>query len=55
MAYLACGIPALKVPLMAIVDFLGFRVTAMSLLPISPSTLIYGTRFFINYPFFYYH
>jgi hypothetical protein len=45
MAYVSCGIPEIRVPLMALVDFLGFRVTAMSLLPISQSTLIYGTRY----------
>ena len=43
MAYLSCGIPELRVPLMAVVDFLGFRLTAMSMLPIDPQTLVYGT------------
>jgi hypothetical protein len=30
-------------PLMALIDFLGVRLIAMSLLPLSPSTLAYGT------------
>ena len=44
MAYLASGSQEICVPLMAIVDYLGFRVTAMSVLPISPDSIIYGTR-----------
>jgi len=35
---------ALCVPLMALVDFLGFRVIAMSVLPLRPTSLVYGTR-----------
>ena len=43
MAYTSLGIRELYVPLMAIVDFMGFRVTAMSLLPIGSDTIVYGT------------
>ena len=43
MAYTSLGIRGLCVPLMAIVDFMGYRVIAMSLLPIGPDTIVYGT------------
>lgn len=42
-AYFNLGIPGLCLPLMALVDYMGFRLIAMSLLPISRSTLVYGT------------
>jgi hypothetical protein len=42
-AVTSLGIRGLCVPLMAIVDFMGFRVTAMSLLPIGSDTLVYGS------------
>jgi Clustered mitochondria/Translation initiation factor eIF3 subunit 135 len=41
--HLSCGLPELSVPLMALVDFLGCRVVAMSLLPIDKTTLAYGS------------
>jgi len=43
MGYWNCGIEQLNVPLMALVDFLGFRLIAMSILPIDRSTIVYGT------------
>jgi len=42
-AYFNLGIPDLYFPLMALVDYLGFRLIAMSLLPINSSTIVYGT------------
>jgi Clustered mitochondria len=42
-SYFNLGIPDLHFPLMALVDYLGFRLIAMSLLPIDKSTLCYGT------------
>lgn len=43
MCYFNCGIPDINVPLMALVDYRGFRLTAMSLLPVDTNTIIYGT------------
>jgi hypothetical protein len=43
MAYTSLGIRGLCVPLMAVVDFMGYRVIAMSLLPIGSETIVYGT------------
>jgi hypothetical protein len=43
MCYFNTGIPDINVPLMALVDYRGFRLTAMSLLPVDTSTIIYGT------------
>ncbi|KYQ93681.1 Rab GTPase domain-containing protein [Tieghemostelium lacteum] len=47
MATLNCPISGLCVPLMALVDFMGFRLIAMSVLPISSSgensTIVYGS------------
>ena len=40
---MSCGLSGLRVPLMALVDYLGFRLTAMSLLPVGSDTLVYGT------------
>eukprot|EP01105_Mastigella_eilhardi_P017010 TRINITY_DN390_c0_g1_i3.p1 TRINITY_DN390_c0_g1~~TRINITY_DN390_c0_g1_i3.p1 ORF type:complete len:2090 (-),score=509.34 TRINITY_DN390_c0_g1_i3:37-6306(-) len=34
----------IRVPLMANLDYLGFRLTAMARLPIMPETLVYGSR-----------
>eukprot|EP01132_Coremiostelium_polycephalum_P005864 gene5864-7293_t len=42
-SFLNCGIKGLHVPLMAFIDYRGFRLMAMSLLPISKSSLIYGS------------
>jgi hypothetical protein len=43
MCYFNTGILDINVPLMALVDYRGFRLTAMSLLPVDTSTIIYGT------------
>jgi len=43
MAYYKCVVPSLRVPLMALVDFLGFRLIAMSVLPIDNQSIVYGT------------
>eukprot|EP01102_Stenamoeba_stenopodia_P007672 TRINITY_DN2166_c0_g4_i2.p1 TRINITY_DN2166_c0_g4~~TRINITY_DN2166_c0_g4_i2.p1 ORF type:complete len:974 (+),score=252.47 TRINITY_DN2166_c0_g4_i2:436-3357(+) len=43
-SYFNCGVPDLHVPLMALVDYLGFRLIAMSLLPITERSMVYGTR-----------
>eukprot|EP01103_Thecamoeba_quadrilineata_P014362 TRINITY_DN4268_c0_g1_i1.p1 TRINITY_DN4268_c0_g1~~TRINITY_DN4268_c0_g1_i1.p1 ORF type:complete len:1004 (+),score=207.99 TRINITY_DN4268_c0_g1_i1:8-3019(+) len=43
MGYLNLGLQGLHFPMMALVDFMGFRLIAMSVLPISGKTLIYGT------------
>jgi Clustered mitochondria len=43
MAYYNCGVRELHVPIMVIVDYMGFRLIAMSVLPVSRDTLIYGT------------
>ncbi|EGC32510.1 hypothetical protein DICPUDRAFT_15088, partial [Dictyostelium purpureum] len=42
-SFLNCGIKGLHVPLMAYIDYRGFRLMAMSLLPISKKSLIYGS------------
>lgn len=34
----------LNLPLMAIIDYRGFRLLAESIMPISKSTLVYGTH-----------
>ncbi|MDP2437556.1 MAG: hypothetical protein Q8P67_17575 [archaeon] len=39
----SCGVPQLLVPLMALVDYMGFRMIAISILPVTPSTLVYGS------------
>lgn len=38
-----CGVSGLLTPLLALVDLKGFRLIAISLLPISAETLIYGS------------
>jgi Clustered mitochondria/Translation initiation factor eIF3 subunit 135 len=43
MAYSNCKMAGLCLPLMALVDFMGHRVIAMSWLPIDSSTIVYGT------------
>lgn len=43
MSYYNCQIPGLHFPLMALIDFKGFRLIASSLLPISLQTLKYGS------------
>lgn len=42
--YFNSQITELRVPLMALVDYMGFRIIAMSLLPINKDTLVYGTN-----------
>ena len=42
-AYLDCHHPDLCVPLMALIDYMGFRLIAMTLLPLERGSLIYGT------------
>mmetsp|Transcript_45725 Transcript_45725/g.115084 ORF Transcript_45725/g.115084 Transcript_45725/m.115084 type:complete len:937 (+) Transcript_45725:35-2845(+) len=42
--FLNAGVKQLCVPIMALVDYLGFRLIAMSVLPIGRSSLVYGTR-----------
>eukprot|EP01117_Protostelium_nocturnum_P014543 TRINITY_DN5541_c0_g1_i4.p1 TRINITY_DN5541_c0_g1~~TRINITY_DN5541_c0_g1_i4.p1 ORF type:complete len:905 (-),score=337.74 TRINITY_DN5541_c0_g1_i4:2149-4863(-) len=41
--YFNLGVSRLHFPLMALVDYMGFRIQAISLLPINTETLIYGT------------
>lgn len=43
MAYYNCHIPSLHTPMTAVIDFRGFRLLAVSLLPISSGTLCYGS------------
>ncbi|MDP2437086.1 MAG: hypothetical protein Q8P67_15165, partial [archaeon] len=42
-AYFNLCLPGLHLPLMALVDYMGFRLTAMSLLPVTRQTLVYGS------------
>eukprot|EP01119_Soliformovum_irregulare_P021321 TRINITY_DN7074_c0_g1_i2.p1 TRINITY_DN7074_c0_g1~~TRINITY_DN7074_c0_g1_i2.p1 ORF type:complete len:833 (+),score=208.66 TRINITY_DN7074_c0_g1_i2:91-2589(+) len=42
-SYLNCGVSGLNVPLMCLVDYRGYRLIAMSVLPISDDTIIYGS------------
>eukprot|EP01117_Protostelium_nocturnum_P004713 TRINITY_DN1709_c0_g1_i1.p1 TRINITY_DN1709_c0_g1~~TRINITY_DN1709_c0_g1_i1.p1 ORF type:complete len:1608 (-),score=618.00 TRINITY_DN1709_c0_g1_i1:52-4875(-) len=41
--YYYCGIPELRVPLMAFIDYRGWRLQAVSLLPIESDSLVYGS------------
>ena len=41
--YFNLSIEDLHFPLMALVDYLGFRLIAMSLLPINKNTIVYGS------------
>ena len=34
----------LKIPLMALIDYRGYRLTAISLLPIAKETIVYGSH-----------
>mmetsp|Transcript_8088 Transcript_8088/g.25059 ORF Transcript_8088/g.25059 Transcript_8088/m.25059 type:complete len:981 (+) Transcript_8088:176-3118(+) len=43
-SYLNCGLHEFSLPLLAIVDFRGFRVCAVSILPVDSSTLQYGSH-----------
>jgi hypothetical protein len=38
-----CKVPGLRFPLMAVIDYCGFRASAQSILPIGPDTLVYGS------------
>eukprot|EP01124_Arcella_intermedia_P007744 TRINITY_DN14795_c0_g1_i2.p1 TRINITY_DN14795_c0_g1~~TRINITY_DN14795_c0_g1_i2.p1 ORF type:complete len:549 (+),score=143.34 TRINITY_DN14795_c0_g1_i2:117-1649(+) len=42
-SYFNCHIEDLNVPLMALVDYRGFRLIAMSILPVGEGTIIYGS------------
>jgi len=43
-AYANCAVPGLCLPLMALVDYRGFRLIAISYLPINNKTLVYGSN-----------
>lgn len=38
-----CNVPELNTPLMALIDYKGYRLVAMSFLPISKGSLVYGS------------
>jgi hypothetical protein len=40
---LKCNIPGLFFPLMAIIDYVGYRLVAVSTLPINKKTIVYGS------------
>lgn len=42
-AYAKCGVDGLHFPLMTIVDYRGYRLIASCKLPLSSTTLIYGS------------
>ena len=42
-AYYNTRIPMLKTPLMVLIDYRGFRLTCISLVPIDTSTIKYGS------------
>ena len=41
--YLSCDIPELCFPMIGLVDFLGFRLIAITLLPLGKNSMLYGT------------
>ncbi len=43
LAYLSLSLPKLRVPLSTLIDYLGYRVLATSLLPLSTNSLVYGS------------
>jgi hypothetical protein len=43
MIYFSLGIKDLNLPLMSLVDYRGFRLVSLCLLPVNSKTLIYGT------------
>ena len=51
MSYFSLGMKDVFMPLMALVDYRGFRLVAMSVLPVNSSTLIYG---FFSFSFFFF-
>lgn len=48
-SYFNTGISDLNVPLMALVDYRGFRLIAMSILPVGEETIIYGSWYGVVY------
>ena len=42
-AYFNCSLPHICLPLMALLDYRGFRLIAVSLLPLSSNSLVYGS------------
>jgi hypothetical protein len=43
-AYFSLGMTDIRVPIMALVDYRGFRLIAMSVLPVSGKSLVYGSK-----------
>ncbi len=43
-SFFKCNVPHLHVPLMALIDYLGFRLIAISLVPIDKATIVYGSN-----------
>jgi hypothetical protein len=41
--YFECGVKQLRFPLMALIDYRGFRMTAQALLPLGSDSLVYGS------------
>ena len=44
MAYFSLHMKGIRVPIMALVDYRGFRLIAMSVLPVSGESLVYGSK-----------
>jgi hypothetical protein len=44
MEYMECHFKALRFPLVVLIDYMGFRLMASSILPIDRSTLVYGSQ-----------
>ena len=44
MAFASAGIKEINLPLLALVDHRGYRLVALSLLPVGADTLIYGSE-----------
>lgn len=42
MSYYKAGVPGLHVPLMTLIDYMGFRLIAMSILPLEK--MVYGSN-----------
>src|SRR5207237_946885 len=42
--YFQCNVVSLRMPLLALIDYRGHRLTAMTMLPIDNSTLKYGSE-----------
>ncbi len=41
--YFNSGVDILRIPLMTLIDYKGFRMTAQAVLPLSPGSIIYGS------------